>query len=173
VGEGEGGEEVAIPKPTASRHRRIGLQTKRRKVIMPKSRTMNNSQKALQLWPLLVLAARTKTIHTYGMVAQMTGLANQHPEPLGHIAYYCMQRNLTLLSSLEVDKNGKPAAKFYKYIEVVKAEQSRCFTYTWLEHGVPTNSLCRSRSKSFSRPTICEYSGFRILKHLLSSRSLT
>ena len=98
---------------------------------------MNNSQKALQLRPLLVLAARTKTIHTYGMVAQMTSLANQHPEPLGHIAYYCMQRNLTLLSSLEVDKNGQPAAKFYKYIEV-KAEQTRCFTYNWLEHGVPT-----------------------------------
>lgn len=71
---------------------------------MGNQRTMSNSQRALQLWSLLVLAAKTHTVLTYGDVAKMTGLANEHPHPLGHIAYYCMKNKLPLLTVLEVNE---------------------------------------------------------------------
>jgi hypothetical protein len=99
---------------------------------------MNNRQRALQLWSLLVLAAKTQTVLSYGMVAKMTGLANEHPDPLGYIAFYCMKNKLPLLSSLEVDQeSGRPAADFYEK-EDIEAEHRRCFVYDWLTHGVPT-----------------------------------
>jgi hypothetical protein len=99
---------------------------------------MDNRRRALQLWSLLVLAARTQTVLSYGMVAQMTGLANEHPDPLGYIAFYCMQQKLPLLASLEIhQETGNPAAGFYDDIDIA-AEQRRCFVYDWLAHGVPT-----------------------------------
>jgi hypothetical protein len=105
---------------------------------MPNEPIMDNRQRALQLWSLLVLAARTQTILSYGMVAHMTGLANEHPDPLGYIAFYCMQHKLPLLSLLEVSPDtGNPAADFYGNIDIA-AEQRRCFVYPWLEEPVPT-----------------------------------
>jgi hypothetical protein len=37
---------------------------------------MNNGQRALQLWSVLALAAKTRTILTYEEVAALTGLPN-------------------------------------------------------------------------------------------------
>ena len=99
---------------------------------------MDNRRRAIQLWSLLVLAARTHTVLSYGMVARMTGLAQEHPNPRGYIAFYCMKNKLPLLSSLEVsEKTGKPTADFYKDVDI-EAEHRRCFVYNWLEHEVPT-----------------------------------
>lgn len=103
---------------------------------MPDEPIMDNRQRALQLWSLLVLAARTQTVLSYGMVAKMTGLANEHPDPLGYIAFYCMQNKLPLLSSLEVDqKTGRPAADFYNDVDI-EAEQRRCFVFNWMADGI-------------------------------------
>ncbi len=75
---------------------------------------MTNPQRALQLWSLLVLAARTQSVLSYGMIAKMTGLANEHPDPLGYIAFYCMKKHLPLLASLAVNQEtGHPGADFY------------------------------------------------------------
>lgn len=105
---------------------------------MPNEPIMDNRRRALQLWSLLVLAARTQTVLSYEMVSKMTGLAYEHPEPLGYIAFYCMQRKLPLLSSLEIYKeSGNPAADFYKDLDIA-AEQRRCFVYDWLAKPVPT-----------------------------------
>jgi hypothetical protein len=105
---------------------------------MPNEPVMDNRRRALQLWSILVFAARTQTVLSYKMVAQMTGLANEHPDPLGYIAFYCMQHNLPLLSSLEIGQDtGNPAADFYNGLDIA-AEQRRCFIYDWMTHGVPT-----------------------------------
>ncbi|SRR5260370_18556540 len=105
---------------------------------MPNDPVMDNPRRALQLWSLLVLAARTQTVLNYGIVAKMTGLANEHPAPLGHIAFYCMKENLPLLSSLEVSQDtGNPEGDFYGGMDI-EAEHRRCFVYDWLTRGVPT-----------------------------------
>lgn len=99
---------------------------------------MTNPQRALQLWSLLVLAARTQTVLSYGMIAKMTGLANEHPEPLGYIAFYCMKKKFPLLPVLAVGQiTGNPEATFYEGMDIA-AEQRRCFVYDWLGEGIPT-----------------------------------
>ncbi len=103
---------------------------------MPNEPTMDNPRRALQLWSLLVLAARTQTVLSYGMVAKMTGLANEHPEPLGHIAFYCMKNRLPILTVLEINQTtGNPSPDFYDNVDVA-AEQRRCFGYDWLAENV-------------------------------------
>jgi hypothetical protein len=108
------------------------------RISMANEPIMNNSQRALQLWSLLVLAAKTQTVLDYGTVARMTGLANEHPHPLGHIAFYCMKNRMPLLSVLEVSqKTGNPSADFYDGMDIA-AEQRRCFVHDWLADSAPT-----------------------------------
>lgn len=101
--------------------------------------TMTHQQRALQLWSLLVLAARTQTVLSYPLVFQMTGLVQQgQSAPLGHIAFYCMHKGLPILPALVVgQETGKPNADFYDALETgVDAEQRRCFVHDWLAEGV-------------------------------------
>ena len=100
---------------------------------------MNNRQRAIQFWSLLVLAARTNTVLSYGMVEKMTGLPKRvQGDALGYILYYCIKNNLPLLSSLDVSQDdGQPSFEIYKHVDI-EAEHRRCFVYDWLEHGVPS-----------------------------------
>ena len=99
---------------------------------------MNNRQRAIQLWSLLVLAARTNTVLSYGMVAKMTGLPNTSGDSLGYVLYYCMKNRLPLLSSLVINQEtGEPSYEAYKGMDI-EAEHRRCFIFDWLEHAVPT-----------------------------------
>ena len=101
---------------------------------------MDNRQRAIQFWSLLVLAARTNTVLSYGMVEKMTGLPKQaQGDPLGYVLYYCMKNNLPLLSSLDVSQeDGQPSFdQIYTHVDI-EAEHRRCFVYDWLEHGVPS-----------------------------------
>ena len=101
---------------------------------------MKHPQRALQVWSLLVLAARTQTVLSYELVADMTGLPNECGDVLGYIAFYCMNHKpeLPILPSLVVSKaTGKPSADFYRVLDDIAAEQRRCFVYDWLANGVP------------------------------------
>jgi len=97
---------------------------------------MEDPQRALQLWSLLALAAKTQTVLTYDEVADLTGLANEHGRQLGYIGFYCMKNDLPLLPSLDVSqKTGNPTAGFYRDIDI-SAEHRRCFAYDWRKEGV-------------------------------------
>jgi len=99
---------------------------------------MDERQRALQLWSLLALAAKTQTVLTYDEVADLTGLAHQHPRELGYIAFYCMKNDLPLLSSLDVNKKtGNPSASFYSDVDI-SAEHRRCYVYDWRKNGIPS-----------------------------------
>jgi hypothetical protein len=109
---------------------------------------MTNPQRALQLWSLLVLAARSQTVLSYVIVAKMTGLPNEHGEPLGHIAFYCMERGLPILPVLDVSQaTGNPSAKFYDGMDIA-AEQRRCFVHDWLAEAVPTPEQLEEAAKN-------------------------
>jgi hypothetical protein len=70
-------------------------------------------QQSLQLWPLLVLAARNRQTLTYEMVQTATGIYRRNQGmPLGHIYCYCKSKGLPLLNLLVVVKNtGVPSEK--------------------------------------------------------------
>jgi hypothetical protein len=71
-------------------------------------------QQSLQLWPLLVLAARNRQTLTYGMVQKMTGIHGHlsQGKPLGNIYSYCKYKGLPCLNLLVVDKHtGRPSEK--------------------------------------------------------------
>ncbi|SRR5712692_2575285 len=97
--------------------------------------TMSNSQRALQLWSLLALAAMKRTILTYEEVAGLTGLPKYGlAHVLGHVAQYCKDHNLPWLTSLVVHKGtGKPADNLNEMMDV-PAEQWKCFQYDWLKN---------------------------------------
>jgi len=102
---------------------------------MANERIMSDAQRALQLWPLLVFAARTNSVLSYDTVQEMTGLVRQNPNALGHIAFYCMKKRLPLLSSLVVNqKSGNPESEFYDGMDIA-AEHRRCFVHDWLAAG--------------------------------------
>jgi hypothetical protein len=99
---------------------------------------MTNPQRALQLWPVLALAAITRTILTYEEISSITGLPGNPANVLGHIYFYCKKRDLPLLSVLAVNKHtGRPTTNLYDGIEVPD-EQRRCFAYDWLNCELPT-----------------------------------
>ncbi len=96
--------------------------------------TMTNPQRALQIWSLLAFAASKKTLVTYEEVSDLTGLPNNCGTVLGHVARYCAEHNLPLLSSIVVDKHtGKPSADLYVGMDVA-AQQWNCFNFNWREH---------------------------------------
>lgn len=100
---------------------------------------MTNSERAQQLWPLLVLAARNQQVLGYAMIEQMTGIARQGlGQPLGSIYYYCKRQDLPLLNLLAISqKTGKPGFEVLKNMDLPTA-QARVFLFDWLSHGIPS-----------------------------------
>ena len=99
---------------------------------------MDIRQRALQLWSLLVLAAKTQTVLSYGMVSQMTGLPAESGAALTCVFAYCLKKKLPLLPSLVVNQgSGRPSAEIYDHVDI-EAEHRRCFVYDWLALPVPT-----------------------------------
>lgn len=71
---------------------------------------MTNPERAQQLWPLLVLAARNQQVLSYEMIGQMTGMAQDGlGGPLGFVFWYCQQQKFPLLNVLAISKKtGTP-----------------------------------------------------------------
>jgi len=95
-------------------------------------------QRALQLWSVLVFAAREQKVVSYEMLGRMTGMANEMGRELGHIYYYCKQKDLPLLNLLAVSKEtGIPGDGCPEDLSSLPAQQARVFVYDWLGYGAP------------------------------------
>ncbi len=100
---------------------------------------MTTNERAAQIWSVLALAAKNRQVLTYGMVAQLTGIARvglgQCLEP---IQSYCLVRGLSPLTILVVsEKSGMPGVGFVAAQDVPRAQQD-VFRYNWLDHGGPS-----------------------------------
>jgi hypothetical protein len=98
-------------------------------------------QHALQIWPLLVLAARSQHLLSYETVSKMTGQNIKALRfPLGSIAGYCKKRKLPYLNLLVVStKTGKPLFDLSQIDlkdEDLSREQARVFVFDWIKQGV-------------------------------------
>ncbi len=78
------------------------------------SENSTNEFRALQIWQILICAARNRQILTYKALANMIGYRGGGVlgPVLGHIAYWCNQNKLPPLTSLVVaEATGAPGNK--------------------------------------------------------------
>jgi hypothetical protein len=101
---------------------------------------MKEHERAAQLWPLLVLAARTQQVLSYTTVRRLTGIATVAVGGcLGHILTYCMVKKWPWLPSIVVNEpTGLPGESFMNAARKeygneldMFAMRSRVFAYDW------------------------------------------
>jgi hypothetical protein len=101
---------------------------------------MTINEQAAQVWPILVLSARSQQILSYETIGQLIGAPSRAIGPiLGPIQNYCKRLNFPPLTVLAVKKNtGLPGIGFAGK-ENIFAEQARVFIFDWLKKKSPTS----------------------------------
>ena len=99
---------------------------------------MRIQERAAQIWPVLVLAARNRQILTYDLLGRLIGV----PRPalgqlLEPIQSYCLINGLPALTAIVVSEStGLPGTGFIAAADV-PAEQAKIFQTDWLSHNPP------------------------------------
>jgi uncharacterized protein involved in copper resistance len=93
---------------------------------------MKRSERAMQIWQILISAAHNRQVLTYKIVGELTGMGSgTQVQTLGIIMRYCKSKRLPPLTSLVVNKaTGKPGEGL---TTVVKLDRDRemVFGYNW------------------------------------------
>jgi hypothetical protein len=95
---------------------------------------MNASQRAMQLWSVLVFAAKNQQFLSYEMIFQMTGLpARGQALELGKIWTYCQRKGFPLITTIVLDKGtGRPGdPSLLAAAPDLEAEQRKVFIFDW------------------------------------------
>lgn len=111
---------------------------------------MKKEERASQLWSLLVLAASTRQILTYGLVAKLIGApAAAIGGWLEPIQSYCLINELPALTVLVVSgSTGEPGEGFVACaIKDVPREQQRVFAFDWVERDAPSPDALRKAAE--------------------------
>jgi hypothetical protein len=96
---------------------------------------MTQSERAVQMWSVLALAARNRQVLTYDLLARLTGVPRMGlANCLDPIQSYCLRQNLPPLTVLVVqDDSGVPGERFIAEAPIPQLQQ-RVFQRDWLEH---------------------------------------
>lgn len=83
---------------------------------------MKRSERALQIWQILISAAHNRQILTYKIVGNYTGMgAGTQAQTLGMIMRYCDRKRLPPLTSLIVKKKtGRPGSGLTTVVDLDK-----------------------------------------------------
>ncbi len=100
---------------------------------------MTRSERAQQLWSLLVLAATSRQILTYDLVARLTGVVRPSVgDFLRPIQQYCIENGYPALTVLVVSEtSGLPGEGFIAAADVPRAQMD-VFRHRWLDLNAPT-----------------------------------
>ena|SRR5271157_1285371 len=100
---------------------------------------MSKAQRAVQLWSVLILAARNQQVLSYSILEKLTGLPKfSFGDFLGPVTCYCRVHKLPPLTVLVVsEETGLPGEKYPEHPNIFDG-QARVFVYDWLAHGVPS-----------------------------------
>lgn len=100
---------------------------------------MNAAQRAVQIWPVLLLAARNHQILKYDLLGQLIGVPRHGlGQLLEPIQSYCLVHKLPPLSALVVSsRTGLPSAGFIAAKDV-PAAQMEVFSHEWSKVECPS-----------------------------------
>ena len=101
---------------------------------------MTISERALQIWSILALAAKNRQVLTYDILSKLIGVPRvglgQLLEP---IQSYCLLEGLLPLTILVVsEETGMPGEGFIAARDIPK-KQIEVFAFDWLAHGAPSS----------------------------------
>ena len=100
---------------------------------------MNRAERAQQLWSLLALAATSRQVLTYDMVARLTGVVRPSiGDFLRPIQQYCAEQGLPPLTALIVSEQSGEPGEGFTGAAAVPAAQMRVFRHPWLESNAPS-----------------------------------
>ena len=99
---------------------------------------MKRSERASQIWPVLVLCAKQRQVLTYDLIGKLIGVPRHGlGQLLEPIQSYCLLNDLPPLSSLVVgSQTGMPGEGFIAAADL-PAAQAKVFAWPWLEHSPP------------------------------------
>jgi hypothetical protein len=94
---------------------------------------MTRYQRSLQLWSLLICAARERKLYPYGQVAKILGMsgAGVIGQFLAPIVWYCQERGLPPLTVLVVNQDSGLPGDGLATLEEVNQDRERVFTWDW------------------------------------------
>ena len=100
---------------------------------------MTVAERAVQMWPILALAARHRQTLTHEIVGQLTGL----PAPgvgkcLDPVQSYCRVHELPPLTVLVVSKRDGTPGSGFTAAENVPAAQANVYNHDWSKDGCPS-----------------------------------
>jgi hypothetical protein len=99
---------------------------------------MRASERAVQIWSVLALAASNRQVLTYDMLSKLIGVPRHGlGQLLEPIQSYCLLERLPPLTILVVNSTGLPGAGFVAAQDIPR-EQLRVFSHVWLEQAVPS-----------------------------------
>ena len=113
---------------------------------------MTKIQRALQIWSLLVCAARDRRTYTYGGLASALGMggAGVMAGFLGPIMYYCQKNQLPPLTVLVVNQETGLPGTGLKTLENVNLDREKVFGYDWFQMEPPETGDFEKATKAFS-----------------------
>jgi len=99
---------------------------------------MTKSERAAQMWVVLVIAARNRQVLTYDLLARAAGVPRAAVGGfLGPIQRYCLSKQLPPLNVLVVsEKTGMPGEGYVAAQDIPQA-QADVFAFDWLSHRSP------------------------------------
>lgn len=94
---------------------------------------MTRYQRAMQIWMLLVCAARERKSYTYGQIAQILGMggAGVMGQFLGPIMWLCEDREYPPLTVLVVNQSKGLPGEGLTTLENVNTDREQVFQFDW------------------------------------------
>jgi len=104
---------------------------------------MTITERAAQIWPVLVAAAHNRQVLTYEILADLIGMgppgkgAGTLANPLSIIMRYCDENDLPPLTVLVVNKTTGEPGKGLIAIKELHTDRERAFRYRWYHMSPP------------------------------------
>ncbi len=95
-------------------------------------------ERAWQVWPVLVMAARQRQTLTYTTLGRLIGMPqNSLGRVLEPLQSFCIINNLPPLTSIVVNKAGSPEPGYSAtQMSEVPTSQARVYQFDWLDRAV-------------------------------------
>ncbi|MFO7943064.1 MAG: hypothetical protein R6U51_02010 [Anaerolineales bacterium] len=93
---------------------------------------MNRTQRALQIWQILIGAAHNRQVLTYGILGEFVGMPPiALSQPLGLIMEYCDDKGLPPLTLLVVQTEGGKPGEGLTTVDDPDQDREKVFNFNW------------------------------------------